>query len=153
MPTKPNPQVAETGESYVEAAVRAVKPAAVPLTAQQQAYLSEALADLADLDEYAKEISMPPPAPATIEAARAFLHKAVREAPRRYALCPGERGEVVVFAQGARGFRVSVDFEADGSALCFVIRPDSAENKKRRFPCAEEAACEWVFDSMREMKG
>ena len=152
MPTKPNPQVAEPGESYVEAAVRAVKPAVVPLTAQQQAYLREGLAELSELDEYAAEKSVPPPAPAAIEAARAFLHKAVREVPRRYGLCPWERGEVVVFARGATGYGVDVFFNAEGGASCFVTRPDSTENKKRRFSPAEEVAGEWVFDALREIK-
>lgn len=151
MPPKPALEVSEPSAGYAESAVRPVKPAAVPLSTGQQAYLDEALADLADLDEHAAELDMPPPDPSAKKAARAFLPKAVREAPRDYAVSPWGDGSVIVFAQGKKGFRVSVYFETDGSAVCHIIRPRFEQSEKRHFSPAEEVACEWVFEAFRNV--
>ena len=154
MNPKPDPKVADPGVGYAQAAERAPKSAAAPpLTAEQQSILREVLADLAELDEYAAEHDVPPPAPAALEAATAFVHKAVREAPLRYAVCPWTDGAMIVFKQSAKGHRVDIFFDADGSALCFISRPESTQTETRQYSPAAEVANKEVFDVLREMKG
>lgn len=152
MSPKPNSQVSDPSAGYAEAAGQAAKSAAVPLTAQQQAYLREVLEDLSELDEYAAELDLPPPDPAAKEAARVFLHEAMREAPRDYAVSPWNDGSVIVYAQGKKGFRVSVYFETDGSAVCFVARLNLKKSEERHFSPAEKVANEWVFEALRKLQ-
>lgn len=153
MSPKPAPKVAEPGIAYAETAAPAVKPAVAPLTAEQQAYLSEALGDLAELDEYAAELDVPPPAPVALEAAKAFLHQAVREAPRHYAVCPWIKGTAVVYTQSKNEYRVDICFEADGNAACFISRPQSTDTEIREYSPAAKAANKEVFDVLRKMEG
>ena len=152
MNPKPNPHISEPDAGYAEAVVRPLKPAVAPLTAQQQVYLREVLEDLADLDEYAAEKDVPPPAPVALEAARTFLHQAVLEAPRRYAVCPWTEGAMVVFTQGAKGYRVDISFDADGGASCLILHPRSKETDIHRYSPAAKVANKWVFDALRQMK-
>ena len=151
MPTKPNPQVSEPSAGYAEAFERAADVRAVPLTAQQQDFLREALVDFEELEEEAREEGLPAPAPAAKKAALAFLHTVVREVPRPYAVSMWDKGAVVVYTQGAKGFRVSVYFEANGSAACIVTRRDPEQSETRLFPSSEKVANEWVFDALRKL--
>ena len=153
MPPKPNPKIAEPDAGYAEVAGRPVTANAPPLTSEQQAYLSEVLADLAELDEYAAELDVPPPAPVALEAAKAFLHQAVREAPRHYAVCPWTDGTAVVYTQSKNEYRVDICFDADGSAACFISRPQSTKTEILEYPSAAKVANKEVFDVLRAMKG
>ena len=152
MPTKPDPQVSEPAAGYAQALERAADVRAVPLTAQQQDFLREALEDLAELDEYAAELDMPAPDPAAIEAAREFLHQAVRAVPRSYSVSPWGDGSVIVNAQGKKGFSVNVSFETNGSAVCFVGRLNLEQSEERHFSPAQKVANEWVFRAVRELE-
>lgn len=151
MSPKPNPQIAEPLAGYAAPAVRPAKDRAVPLTAEQHTYLREAMVDFEELEQEAQEEGLPAPAPAAKEAALAFLHSVVREVPRPVAVSMWEEGEVVVSAQGKKGFRVDVYFEADGSAMCFVTRRNLEHSEERHFSPTETVACEWVFDALRKL--
>ena len=153
MNPKPDPEIAEPDAGYAETAGQAPKPAAPPLTAEQQGFLREVLEDLAELDEYAAELDVPPPAPVALEAAKAFLHQAVREAPRHYAVCPWTEGTAVVYTQSKNKYRVDICFDADGSASCFISRPESTQTDIREYSSAAKVANKEVFDVLREMKG
>lgn len=153
MNPKSDPKVADPGAGYAETAGQTVKPDTAPLTSEQQGFLREVLADLAELDEYAAEHDVPPPAPVAIEAAKAFLHQAVREAPRHYAVCPWTEGAAVVYTQSKNKIRMDIFFEADDSASCFIIHPRSTETEIRQFFPAAKVANKEVFDVLREMKG
>ena len=152
MPSKPDPRIGEPSAGYADATVRVQKPAAASLTARQQKFLHEVLEELAELDEYTAELDIPPPDPSAKEAARTFLHEAMREAPRSYAVSPWSDGSVIVYAQGKKGFRVSVYFETDGSAACHIIRPRLEQSEKRHFSPAERVANKWVFKAFRNLQ-
>ena len=98
--------------------------------AAAQKSLNEALEDLADLDDYAREKSLPPPAPLAKESAREFLRKVAREIPRCYAVSPWDGGKVVVHTRDAKGFGVGVYFNAEGGASCYVTRPKGGGGDK-----------------------
>ena len=152
MSPKPAPKIAEPSVGYAAPSVHTAKSPAVPLTAEQQNFLHEVLEELSELDEYTAELDIPPPDPSAKEAARAFLHEAMREAPRSYAVSPWSDGSVIVYAQGKKGFRVSVYFETDGNAICHIIRPRLEQSEKRHFSPAERVANKWVFEAFRNLQ-
>ena len=151
MPPTPDPKIAEPSAGYAETAVR-VEKEAEPLTVEQQVYLSEALEDLAEMDEYAAELNIAPPAPVALAAAKAFLQQAVREAPRRYAICPAPECAAVVYKQDAHQLRVDIFFDPDGSASCYINRPRSTKSDIRHYSPAAKVANKEIFDVLREMQ-
>lgn len=151
MPPKPAPKVSEPLTGYAEVGKRASKASALPLSPKQTAFLREALNELSELDEYADELHLTPPAQAAKEAARAFLQVAVREVPRAYSVSLWEEGAVVVYAQGKKGFRVSVYFDAAESPSCYVTSPPNKGIGKYHFSLAEESANERVFAALRKI--
>ena len=152
MPPKPAPKIAEPGVGYLDSAGQAVKPAVALLTAEQQDYLREAMVDFEELEEEAQEEGLPPPAPLAKKAALKFLHKAIREAPRPYAVSMWDNGTVVVYTQDARTFRVSVYFRAEGGASCYATCADGTKTEDRHYAPTEKVANEWVLDTLRKLK-
>ena len=116
-----------------------------------KAALDEALADLADLDDYAKEKSLPPPAPLAKESAQEFLRKVVREVPRCYAVSPWDGGKVVVHTRGAKGFGVGVYFNAEGGASCYVTRPGGEGNEEHHYSRLSGFPNEFILAALREL--
>ena len=86
-------------------------------------HLSEALAALDDLDDYAAETEMEPPSPAAKKLARRLLKEFFSAVPRRYAFSPWEKGALIIQANGAKHCSVSVYCRADGAASLYVFRP------------------------------
>ena len=152
MNPKPGPQIAEPSAGYAEAVEQAVKTDGVPLTAEQQGFLREAMVDFEELDEEAQEKGLPAPAPIAKAAALEFLHAAIREAPLPYALGMWDAGAVVVCAQSSESFRMDVFFDADGSASCHVSRPEEEGCKHQQYASATAVANEQVFGILRKMR-
>ena len=150
MNSKPNLKAAQAVEAYAEALARETG-GVTYLTDAQQALINQAMEDLADLDHEAERAGLPAPTPAAKEAALSFLYTAARKAPRDYGLHLWHEGTVVVHAQGATDSRISIYFEPDGNATCFVIRPNSTQNEYRYFSPAKEVACEWVFGVLGDL--
>ena len=113
--------------------------------------LDEALADLADLDDYAREKSLPPPASLAKESAQKFLRKVVREVPRCYAVSPWDGGKVVVHTRGAKGFGVGVYFNAEGGASCYVTRPGVEGNEEHHYSRLSGFPNEFILAALREL--
>ena len=153
MPPKPSPKIAEPVAGYAEVAVRTEKTGVAFLTAEQQAFLREAMLDFEELEEEAQEAGLPPPASRAKEAALLFLHKAIREAPLPYALGMWEKGAVVVCTQTANKFRIDAFFDADGGASFHVSYPEDEKHEYRQYALAAEVANEWVFGILRRMQG
>ena len=157
MTPKPDPRIAEPSASagYAETIEQPAPAKSAPLTAKQQSFLREALDDLAQLDEYAEELDMPPLSPVAKESARAFVEQAVREVSRSYTVSPWDDGKVIVSTQGAKGFAVGIYFNAQGGASCYVIFPTRPKNDKdavRHYSQAGRVANKWVFDSIRRLE-
>lgn len=150
MNSRPNLKAAKAVEEYAEALAQETG-GVTYLTDTQHALINQALEDLADLDHEAKLAGLPAPTSAAKEAALSFLYTAVRKAPRDYGVHLWHERTVVVYAQGATGYRISIYFEPDGNATCFVTRPNSKQNEYRYFSPAKEVACEWVFGVLRDL--
>ena len=154
MTSKPAPRIAEPQASagYAEVIERPVKTAVLPSGVKPEVFLREALDDLAELDEYAQELDMPPPSPVAKESARAFVEKAVREVPRSYTVSPWDKGKVIVSTSEKEGFGVGIYFNAEGGASCYVIHPTRPKNKRnsvRHYAQSSRVANNWVFNALR----
>lgn len=157
MPPKPDPKVAEPSASdgYAEAIEQAAKAPVVQSSVGPAAFLREALDELAELDEYAEELDMPPPSTVAKEAARAFVEKAVREVPRSYTVSPWDGGKVIVSTRGKKGCGVGIYFNAEGGASFYNVLPTRPKNKRnaaRHYSQANRVANRWVFNVLRELE-
>ena len=156
MNPKPDPRIAEPPASvgYAETIEQPAPAKSASLTAKQQSFLREALDDLAELDEYAEELDMPPPSPVAKEAAQVFVEQAVREVPRSYTVSPWDEGEVIVSTKNEEGFGVSIFFNANGGASCFIIHPSPPRRERdtmRHYSQANKVANKWVFDALQKL--
>ena len=154
MSPKPNLKVSEPLAGYEQVGNQKAKAPVARSSVKPAAFLREALDDLTELDEYAEELDMPPPSQVAKESARAFVEKAVREVPRPYTVSPWDDGKVIVSTLGAKGFAVSIYFNAKGGASCYVVfptRPKNDKNAVRHYSQAGRVANKWVFDSLRNL--
>ena len=157
MTSKPASRIAEPQASagYAEVIERPVKTGAQPSGVKPETFLREALDDLAELDEYAQELDMPPPSPVAKESARAFVEKAVREVPRSYTVSPWDKGKVIVSTSEKEGVGVGIYFNAEGGASCYVIHPTRPKNRRnsvRHYVQSSRVANNWVFNALRQLE-
>ena len=82
--------------------------------------LRDALGDLEDTRDEAREEGFPAPSDAALEYARAILCSMYELSPRRYEIYPTPDGEVAIDAPGGFGRSVLLLCESDGGALCLV---------------------------------
>lgn len=153
MPPKPNSQVTEPLAGYAQVGKHAPKAMMMPSSESQAAFLREALDDMAELDEYADELDLPPPSPIAKESALAFLEKVVREVPRSYTVSPWDGGEVIV-STGGDGVGVGIYFNAQGGASCHIVYPNRPKRMRdaiRHYAKASRVANKWVFDALRKL--
>lgn len=112
--------------------------------------LAEALGELEELDDYAAEAEMQPPSPVAKKAARFLLKQLARTLPRDYAVSLWEDGDVTVYSSGGLGWRVSVDFHADGGATILVTRPDK-RSREQHYESAQDLPIGVVVAALKEM--
>ena len=88
-----------------------------------QKYLDDALAQLAELDDYAEAGEHSPPAEPAKESVKYFLEIFAREVPRDYMVSLWEDGDVIIYSSGA-GWRVDIYCRANGGVSFYVNPPD-----------------------------
>lgn len=150
---KPNLLSADPAEEAADIGMQTAETGAAPPNAAQRDALRESLEELAEIDEYAEEKVLPPPAAVAKKSARAFLKKVAPKIPRYYAVSPWEKGEVVVHTQSANGLRMDVFFNADGGASCYFIRPGSKGNEEHHYAHAKHLSYELIFSVLRDFEG
>ena len=114
-------------------------------------FLSEALEELGELEEYAAESELSPPAPLAKESARKFLRKVVRESPRCYAVSPWDGGKVVVHTRDAKGSGIGVYFSAEGGASCYVTVAGEGRNRRAHYDSARDLPDSFVLEALRKL--
>ena len=82
--------------------------------------LRDALHDLDQAREEAREDEFPAPSEKTLRNARRLLHAMYRISPRRFEVYPTPDGEIAVDAPGGPGCSVLLLCDPDGGALCLV---------------------------------
>ena len=82
--------------------------------------LHDALHDLDQAKEEAREDEFPAPSGKALGNARRLLHTMYRISPRRFEVYPTPDGEIAIDAPGAPGRSVLLLCDSDGGALCLV---------------------------------
>lgn len=82
--------------------------------------LHDALHDLDQAKEEAREDEFPAPSGKALGNARRLLHAMYRISPRRFEVYPTPDGEIAIGASGAPGRSVLLLCDSDGGALCLV---------------------------------
>ena len=82
--------------------------------------LRDALHDLNQAKEEAREDGFPAPSEKTLRNARRLLHAMYRISPRRFEVYPTPDGEIAIDAPGGPGRSVLLLFDSDDGALCLV---------------------------------
>ena len=82
--------------------------------------LHDALYDLDQAKEEAREDGFPVPSGKALENARRLLYAMYRVSPRRFEVYPTPDGEIAIDAPGRPGRSVLLLCDSDGGALCLV---------------------------------
>ena len=98
--------------------------------------LADALADLADACEEAREDGFPIPDRELLDRSEQLLRKLYVVWPHRFEVYPNPDGEVAIDARNDRGSAVLVLCEPAGEVLCLVHIND--EQRIRRYPSTED---------------
>ena len=115
-------------------------------------FLSEALEELGELEEYAAESELPPPAPLAKESARRILEKVTREVPLYYSVSPGESGKVAIQVADKRKNGVMILCNASGGASCYVSMADERQNRRAHYDSAGALPDSFVLEALRELE-
>ena len=120
--------------------------------AEARRFLSEALEELGELEEYAAESELPPPAPSAVESARRILEKVTREAPLYYSVSPGEDGDVAIQVADNHKNGVMILCNAEGGASCYVSMADESQNRHAHYDSAGALPDSFVLEALRELE-
>lgn len=111
--------------------------------------LRDALRDLEDTRDEAREEGFPVPSDAALEYARTILCSMYELSPRRYEIHPTPDGEVAIDAPGGLGRSVLFLCESDGGALCLVNMNGS--HRRARYSNAKMLPDGFVREALVEL--
>ena len=98
--------------------------------------LADALADLADASEEAREDGFPIPDQQLLDASEQILRKLYDIWPHRFEVYPDQDGAIAIDARNDRGSAVLVLCEPGGEVLCLVHT--HGEQQSNRYPSTED---------------
>ena len=98
--------------------------------------LADALADLADASEEAREDGLPIPSRELLLTSEELLKKLYEVWPHRFEVYPNPDGEIAIDARNDRGSAVLVLCEPGGEVLCLVHT--HGEQQSNRYPSTED---------------
>ena len=96
--------------------------------------LADALADLADASEEAREDGFPIPDQQLLDASEQLLRKLYDIWPHRFEVYPDQDGAIVIDAPNRRGSSVLVVCEPTGEVLCMVNNEGKHQRKRYTSP-------------------
>lgn len=121
----------------------------VPNHASEES-LNEALSELAELDNYAKEEELTPPSPVAKKFACDILNKLTQETLHNYSVSLWEDGDVVIYSVGA-GWRISIYSRANGGASLYVTSPDKQHDYESHYQLAQDMPISIVGDALKKI--
>ena len=113
--------------------------------------LRDALRDLDEARDEAREEGFPPPSDAALRNARGLLRAMHGVSPRRFEVYPTADGEIAIDAPGGPGRSVLLLCESDGGALCLVNM--NGANRRARYADAAGLPDGFVRDALGELDG
>ena len=96
--------------------------------------LADALADLADASEEAREDGLPIPSQDLLASAEDLLRKLYPVWPHRFEVYPMPDGEIAIDAPNRRGSSVLILCEPTGEVLCMVNNEGKHQRKRYTSP-------------------
>ena len=111
--------------------------------------LNEALAELAELDDYAKDEELTSPSPVAKDFAKQILEKFARELPRYYSVSLWEDGDVVI-AAGESSWRISIYCRANGGASLYVNSPHENDSE-HHYQLAKDLPVDLITDALKKI--
>ncbi len=115
----------------------------------QENSFRNALSELEELDDYAKEENIAPPSPVAKELALGILKKLTSALPLDYSVSLWEDGDVVVYFAGA-GSRVNLFCRTNGGASYYVNTPDHRDYEGH-YQSADDMDMMSVMDALRKI--
>ncbi len=111
--------------------------------------LTEALRDLSEVIEEAKEEGYPIPNEIAISNAGLLLRKIYDESPRKFEVYPMPDGEVAIDVPNGKGSSVMVLCDSDGGALCLVNI--KGKHRRARYSSAEALPDGFICEALEEL--
>ena len=112
--------------------------------------LREALHDLNEAREEAREEEFPEPSEAALRNARRLLRAMYGISPQRFEVYPTPDGEIAIDAPGDPGRSVLLLCDSDGGALCLVNMDDAY--RRARYSSADRLPDGFVREALDELK-
>lgn len=113
--------------------------------------LQEALKDLAEAKEEAREEEYPEPSDVAIDNAHRLLHEMYRMSPRQFAVYPTADGEIAVYAPRGYGHSVLLLCASDGSALC-LVNMNGKGDRRARYSTANSLPDEFLREALQDLE-
>ena len=112
--------------------------------------LRDALRDLDEAREEAREEEFPAPSEAALRNARRLLHAMYDIFPQRFEVYPTSDGEMAIDARGGPGRSVLLLCDSDGGALCLVNMKGA--HRRARYSDTERLPDGFVREALDELK-
>ena len=112
--------------------------------------LADALADLADASEEAREDGLPIPEQQLLDASEQILRKLYDIWPHRFEVYPSPDGEIAIDARNDRGAAVLVLCEPGGEVLCLVHT--HGEQQSNRYPSTEDLPDDFLSGALASLE-
>lgn len=112
--------------------------------------LAEALHDLDEIFDEAKEEGYPTPGEATLNNAKRLLRDLYTISPRRFEVYPMPDGEVAIDAPNGRGSSVLLLCDSDGGALCLVNM--KGKHRRARYSTTEALPDGFIREAIAELE-
>lgn len=120
------------------------------LAASMNPNLYDALHDLEEARNEAREERFPIPSDVAIGNARRLLHAMHAILPRRFEVYPTPEGEIAIDVRGGLGYGVLLLCESDGGVLC-LVNMDGA-HRRARYSDAHTLPDEFVREALLELE-
>ena len=111
--------------------------------------LADALADLADASEEAREDGLPIPSQDLLASAEQLLRKLYPVWPHRFEVYPMPDGEIAIDAPNRRGSSVLILCEPTGEVLCMVN--NEGKHQRKRYTSPDDAPDVFLSEALASL--
>ena len=123
---------------------------AEPITARVPDELNDALCDLQQATDEAREEGFPVPSDVALENAVRFLRGMYGISPRRFEVYPTPDGEIAIDVPGGPGRSILLLCDSDGGALCLLNM--NGDHRRARYSTAGILPDGFVRDALAELE-
>ena len=114
------------------------------------AELNDALRDLREARDEAREEGLPQPSDTALGNAERLLREMYGNSPRRFEVYPTPDGEIAIDAPDGQGRSVILLCDSEGGALCMVNL--NGHHRRARYSTTETLPDGFVYEALVELK-